>query len=190
MQHAGILVVNRKDLLRRAEKSGTLSRRTPAINLAHEKIFHAYRGFDGQAWPELAHPAFETEDGLAALSAFGSVDAYLHALPQREEWEAIVLARPEDSGSVGGGWRPVGFDLGYFESEWSHFSVLLNEVIYGTDAHLRRFAEALNESLLVPSLEVARELIAKRSQLAAVGADLEEGNMEPMAIFIADREPL
>jgi hypothetical protein len=53
------------------------------------------------------------------------------------------------------------------------YSVLLNEVIFGTHDELRAFGGQLNEHLLLPSLETARFPGAARENLLRRGADLE-----------------
>jgi hypothetical protein len=179
------LVVNRFELLRRAEKSGSLSKRVPAREMTHEEVFRRYRGFDGLAWPNLEHAEFQTDEGLADFADLGPVDAYVQRLAHPEECELIALARLDVAGFGLGDWRPAGFDIGYFESEWSHFSVLLNEVIYASRLELRRFASALNKNLLVPTMELALDVIAERGLLLETGADIEEApHVEPIAIFL------
>lgn len=188
----GILVVNRFELLRLFEKSASFSTRLPARETTHDRVFCCYRGFDGAAWPEIEHAGFQTEDGLADFADVTRVDAYVKRLPCRAECDVIALGRV--GVALGGpgatGWRPIGFDLGYFESEWSHFSVVLNEIIYAIHPELRRFARRLNEHLLLATLEDALEVAMERSRLAAAGADIEDGPyIEPIAIFVRGDAP-
>lgn len=186
-RRVGILVVNRFELLRRGQETGALSKHVAPREMTHEEVFRRYRGFDGLAWPQLEHPQFRTEDGLADAGDAAGVDAYVETLPRRDECDVIALARMGVSDAVvrPQGWCAAGFDLGYFQSEWSHFSVVLNEIIYGTRLELRRFVSALNEHLLIPTLEEAVEIIKERERVAATGADLEEAaHIEPIAIFI------
>lgn len=186
-RHGGLLVVNRFELLRQAERSGSLSNRMPATGRDHEDVFRRYRGFDGLAWPEVKHEDFSTAEGLADPDVLGPVDAYVEKLPHRHECEVILLAPLDAAGLDVDGWRRAGFDVGYFESEWSHFSVVLNEIIYGTRLELRRFANVLNEHLLVPTLDLALEVIVERSRLAGIGADVEEvPHVEPVAILLRE----
>ena len=188
-RRAGLLAVNRIELFRRAEKSGSLLKRVPAPEMPHEEVFRRYRGFDGLAWPEFEHAEFQTEGGLADFADLARGDAYVRRLPHCAECEVIALARLEVAGLGLSGWRPAGFDIGYFESEWSHFSVLLNEVVYASRPELRRFASALNKDLLAPTLALAIEVIAERSRLALTGADIEEApHVEPIAIFVRGDE--
>lgn len=175
--------------MRRGERSGSLIERAPARENTNYEVFRRYRGFDGVAWPELEHPEFCTEDGLADLADLGRVKAYVARLSRADECDIIALARIEVSASIPAlaGWKLAGFDVGYFETEWSHFSVVLNEILYATRPELRRFAAALNEHLLIPTLDTALEVIVERGRMATAGADLEQAAyIEPVAIFLRE----
>jgi hypothetical protein len=103
------------------------------------------------------------------------VNRYIQNLPNASEWDVILLSRlgPTRESVRPAGWSHAGFDVGYFQSQWSHFSVILNEVVFGVHPELRLFASRLNEHLLLSRLESASELIAERKRLAAAGKDLE-----------------
>lgn len=188
----GILVVDRFELMRRAARVGVLAKRKPAVEIPSEKVFREYRGFDGVPWPDLEHPEFRTEDGLAALGDSALVDQYVRKLSQREGCDLVLLARLGADVEIvqKSGWTAAGFDLGYFHSEWSHFSVVLNEVLFGVHSALRSFGSRLNEHLLLGTLEDAVALLTERNQLAATGVDLEQGDLiEPIAMFLRDVGP-
>ncbi len=66
----------------------------------------------------------------------------------------------------------------------------LNEVVYGLYPGPTRFARLLNDHLLVPKLDLAHELVAERTVLAAKGADLEVvPQMDIVEILIRDADP-
>lgn len=183
----GILVVNRLELMDRAVRAGVLAKRKPAVEIPGEEVFRRYRGFDGVPWPDLEHPEFRTENGLAAVTDWSLVDQYVRKLPRHEDCDLVLLARPgTDAETVRkSGWTAAGFDFGYFDSEWSHFSVVLNEVLFGVHSELRSFASRLNEHLLLGTLGDAVALLTERNRLAQTGVDLEQGDvMEPIAIFL------
>jgi len=186
-RRVGILVLNRLEALRQAKKSGALARRVAPRELTHESVFRHYRGFDGVVWPQLEHPHFQTEDGLASTDDSAAVDLYVSELPAGDEYDVIVLARLEVNQATLGenGWHLAGFDVGYFDSEWSLFSVVLNEIVYGLCPDLRHFTTVLNEHLLIPTLEQAFEIVKERERVEAMGADLERAeHIEPIGIFI------
>jgi hypothetical protein len=87
------------------------------------------------------------------------------------------------------GWSLAGFDIGYFESEWSHYSAILNEVLFGRYDELRTFAGRLNEHLLVATVELGLALIKERHRLLAMGRDLEQEppSMEPIVVRVRPR---
>jgi hypothetical protein len=188
----GILVVNRLELMGRAVRAGVLAKRKPAVEIPGEEVFRRYRGFDGVPWPDLEHPEFRTENGLAAVTDWELVIQYARKLSQREDCDLVLLARlgTDDERVRQSGWTAAGFDLGYFDSEWSHFSVVLNEVLFGVHSELRSFASRLNEHLLLGTLEDAIALLAERNRLAGTGVDLEQGDlMEPIAVFLPEVGP-
>jgi hypothetical protein len=186
-RRAGILVVNRPSFLRSAQGSGALSKRVAPRGMTHEEVFRQYRGFDGDPWTEIDDPELQTDDGLAELGDVGLVQSFLERVPNRAEWEAIVLVRADTDGEplTLQGWRLAGFDLGYFRSEWSHFSVVLNEIIYGSQPELTRFISTLNEHWLLPTHALSREAAAAHALLATAGADVEEmDDIESIQVFI------
>lgn len=166
---------------RRASQRAVQRPRSPAVPLAEPEVFVRYRGLDGRPWPDLESARFELEDGLADIAEWPAVTAYLDRLPSRDECDPVVLAPQlvNIDRIQYPGWHLAGLDIGYYESECSHYSVILNEVIFGAYDELRRFAGVLNEHLLLSSPADARELLAERSRLAAHGADVEH---EPPAM--------
>ena len=185
-RETGIVVVDRLKLLR--DHGPPL--RSPAVDGSHEEICRRYKGFDGVLWPESDRRKFDVEDGLASLEDLADVDRYLMEVASRNDCDIIAVSR--DGGELPPGSRPwgfVGFDIGYLESEWSQFSITMNEVIYGTIPELRKFAKMLNEHLLVPTQELAYEVMREHNRLAATGADVEEvTDIELIAIFLRREE--
>jgi hypothetical protein len=183
---SGIIVVNRADLLRLAMRSGSLTNRLPATGGDHNTTFLRYRGFDGVVWPEPQHPEFQTEGGVASLADLTAVEAYIQHLVRQEECDLIGLRAELGQGAFATShWRSIGFDIGYFESESSHFSVILNEVVYGTSPEMIRCASLLNNHLLCPSREQGEEILASRRRAERLGADLERiQNAEIIEIFV------
>lgn len=188
MRSSGILVVNRFEAMRRASQASGLPRRMPALPVTRIDVYRGYRGLDGWPWPEVERLPFEIEDGLADIADWSKVKAYLDELVCRDECDSVFLVRrPVDADHVqASGWFFAGIDVGFYESEYSQYSVIFNEVIFGMYDELRRFADRLNEHLLLPSISDAWELIGERSRLQTQGADLEREppSMEPITVFI------
>jgi hypothetical protein len=181
--NTGLLVVDCSWLYRRALPAGTLRRQPPALDLDPEDVFERYRGFDGQAWPNGELLGFVGESGLAPITSFAEVLGYMRLLPTGT---AALIAIGE---SPGGTFQLAGFDVGAFLSRYAHFSVLLNEVIFGTLDELRGYAGRLNSNLLMPSAAQAQDLLALRARLHDSGADLEDMGvqMEPVPVYTVPR---
>jgi hypothetical protein len=162
----------------------------PAADISFQEVFRRYRGLDGEVWPQKEHAEFPIEDGLAAIEHWSLVNQYVRKLASANECDVIMLARlgPRLDSVQQLGWSFAGFDVGYFESEWSHFSVILCEVIFGVNSELRSFCSRLNEHLLLSTLEDARALLTERSRLVRLGRDLEEEppQMETLAVLLRE----
>jgi len=97
-----------------------------------------------------------------------------------------VQVPPQDKGLAR---APVNFDflgleLGHYESEWSVYSCVLHEIIYGINEGMRSYANHLNDSLLLPDGGVVSSVQQTREALLREGADKEAAlEMAPMAIF-------
>ncbi len=183
----GLLVVNRMELMRIAERAGRIMDREPALAISAEEVFRRYRGLDGVAWSTEGHPPLR-DDGLAEPSQLAAIEDYARKLPSPHENDIILLVQPGTSGESTQrlGWRLIGFDVGYYESAWSHFSVVLNEVIWGTIDELRSFADKLNEYLLLNNVGDAEALVRRHVALASEGSDVEQGEVEPLAIYVPE----
>src|SRR5262245_24022583 len=98
------------------------------------------------------------------ISDLPRVQDYIRNLDQSKECDIILLSWPVATleGARDLCWSFAGIDVGCFESEWSHFSVILNEIIFGVHDELRAFAERLNENLLLPTLEDVLPLLNER----------------------------
>src|SRR5262249_28040258 len=154
--------------------------------ISAEEVFRRYRGFDSEPWPMEGHTSLHGEDGLGDPSELRSIEEYAGKLPSTHESDIILLVRrgPSDEDTLRLGWECIGFDVGFFESEWSHYSVILSEVIWGTIGELRSFAGKLNEHLLLNDIGDAQALVRRHDVLASQGEDVEVGEMEPFAIYV------
>jgi hypothetical protein len=158
---SGLLLIERFVV----SKPSTIGR-TPA------QAMMAYRGFDGIAWPGDTLRDLDIDDGLSPLTELTKIRKYYDKAADGS-MDLVYL-----SGAVSAavpGFFFAGFDVGYFESEYSHYSVILNEIIFGAHPELIRFGARLNESLLAPSEQLCREVIQQRGALLATDADIERG---------------
>lgn len=182
-----LLVLNRIEMMRRFARLGSLERREPAIGLTHSQVFHAYSGFDGDFWPESGEHEIRLTDGLAGCDQLSVVVEYFRNIRVKDEVDLVMLEfGPTPNGTrPDGAWTFVGYDLGFIESEWSHFSIILNEIIYGHLRELREFAEGLNEHLLIATESQAELILDRRGLLSSAGADVENGeNMQAIAVYV------
>ena len=177
---AGLLVVKRVW----ADREALVPRgRTPAVGRSHEEIGRRYRGIEGLQWPQSEHSTKpELGNGLADPNTIQLVQRYRNEHCPLE-CDLIYIAPPTARTPVPQGMFFLGFDFGYYESEWSQYSVIFNEVIYGLYAPLRAFATALNSSLLAPTISVTQQIEECRNAHLREGADLEN-DATPVALAV------
>jgi hypothetical protein len=141
----------------------------------------------------LEEPDFVSTEGVADIDDVERVLHYHDEITATDHPCDVIYATPAAGqlplALADRGFIFLGYDFGYYLSTWNCYSVLFNEVIFGSLQELRQYAVRVNESLLLPSLDVAAEVAATRSRLAkseAGGAleSLEEGEcVDAIAIF-------
>jgi hypothetical protein len=163
--------------------------RTPAVALSHQEILTVYRGFEGEAWPdcELVN-AINLQNGLASSNQLELVEKYYKSVSQEFLCDMLYIGFDE-------GLNPpsayifLGYDFGFYLSETGVFSSLFHEVIYGMHSEMRQFSSLLNDHLLLPTVESAKELELTRNSLLAAGADLERYEQcQPIVIYGLPKE--
>ena len=180
----GILIVDRGWLTRLVTRSNRQPPPEPALPFAPLEVCRRYQGFEGQPWPR-SERHFEVVDGLVDAADLSVVEEYLSAEPAGE-WSMLYIARPgADVAAIEqSGWRWHGHDVGFFHSEWSHFSVIVHEVLFGVQPELRVFASRTNPYLLIDDLEEARRVVTEHDRLGAQGRDVETiAPVEPILVF-------
>lgn len=187
----GLLVVSRARWLMAERLSPSPRVKELASREPARSALAKYRGFEGVSWPKCAESwPPRDENDLARLEYLDAVVEYASSLPTDLESEVLLLTRPCSYGAAeppAPGFRMKGFELGCWNSQTDHFSILLHEVLLGRSAELREFTHRLNSSALLPDTLIAEELLATRRTLAAAGADLEEfepaDEVGPIAVF-------
>ncbi len=172
----GLLVVERID------HAG----RSPA-GMTRQQVVHRYKGIDGALWPgdETETDALPLHRGLAGLSRLDRVRSYVRAVRTRSKCDLLLVERRAAEQStqcqpVDGKDHPIqsqvgllGYDLGFVEGPDNNYSLLYHEVIHPRFPDLGRFAIALNQNLLAPSLDVAQEILSAQRSLEQGGASFE-----------------
>lgn len=162
----------------------------PAIPLSHEDIRNRYRGLDGWPWPDCPNVKLPPLiDGLATLKESSVVEKYYKEVSKSYLCDFLYLDVSKNTSS-----RPylpdqfvlLGYDNGYYVSEWNYFSSLLHEVIYGVHEQMTRYAKLVNDNLLLPNIELGKQLHATRTELLRdPDACLERDGeiLSPIAIY-------
>jgi hypothetical protein len=170
----------------------------PALDLEHEEILNRYRGIEGEPW--LLEPPFEeisSSGGLARIERYKDILEYYNALSKECLCDLLYLSSSVDLPLIDKLPEQLsfcGYDYGMYLSEYNNYSVIFNEVIYGSIDKLRKFSGNLNEHLLLPSLDRVLELERQRSLMVESGVGLalettEEGEcFGPIAIYGIKKE--
>lgn len=169
----GLLLVERYNVLDRP------------IQLGLHLNGRSYRGFDGIAWPGNSLAEFSLRNGLASEDQLPKLLAYYDKIGPPDLDLVYCSSEMDDLP----GFEFVGYDLGYYESEFNHFSVLLNEVVFGSLLQLTKFRASLNECLLLMSDDDTDEIRYERERLLETDSDLEIGEerIETIPMFAIKR---
>ena len=110
-----------------------------------------YRGFDGDLWPATDFDAVpKNEFGLVDANHLSLIRSIVAGMNTIERVDLIHLeAMPANATAMEDTSRFLGYDFGHFVSPLDKFSVILNEVLFGQYDELRRFAQQLNDHLLL-----------------------------------------
>ncbi len=190
LEPEGFVVVERVDWFSPLAPGGPRADRHPAVALTHDEVCRAYRGIEGNLWPELFDSdGIDLVDGVALPPSEARVRKYVARVDGRLRISCVYLSRTEhdDNRTANGGGMPfLGFDFGFFTSEGDNYSVIFNEVIYGTEETLRRLSSFLNKNLLLESRHAVEVLRRERARLVGAGRDLETDDGEPRGFRIFD----
>lgn len=163
--------------------------RPPVDGLTHHDVCNRYRGFDGWPWPDSEKFALPSlTDGLASTRALPLLEQYYEKESKRHSCDLIFLDYSEGIRALvdlPSKFKFLGYDYGYYAGEDNVFSSLLHEVVFGIYPEITRFAESLNDSLLLPNIEAAKQLDRNRCELLEKSADLESNGevLTPIAIY-------
>jgi hypothetical protein len=181
MKKSGLLLIERRDWEKEAAKHGITSASLP-VQVAANQLVNVCRGIDGWCWPgshiELSLPL---QDGLLPRNSAAELSAFLNQLPAALTCDVLDIEFPATLERLHEA-HFLGFDFGYYEGRFNHFSCIIHEIIFGHYQELRRFGTLLNANLLFPSLQPAHEFAATRSRLLREGVDLESGEVYPIAV--------
>ena len=146
------------------------------------EVLQKYRGFDGVAWPGELVRDVQLTNGLASLDELDRLTAYVCGIGS-PEIDLVYCADETDTDLTG--FRFLGYDVGYYCTEYLHYSVVLNELLYGTEPRLVQYASWLNTNLLFESAADARHLLKTRALMQGISVDLERGDesLDPIGIF-------
>lgn len=168
-RESGILVLARVSSLLASDPK-TASKRS-LNGLSFEQACRKYKGFDGSPWPQQPDQDLpELQHGLLSIEQMPKALEYLRKLPEVLNSEIIVLAPDKNLQSTG---KFVGFDVGYYLSEFNFYSSIMNEILFGCHEELRAFEDQLNENLLFSERAQANSYIQVRNKLVEAGRELE-----------------
>ena len=184
----GCIVIERINWFSDHAPGGARPDRVASVVVPHDAICERFRGIEGWLWPELSDAdEIEVVDGLALPSSDQRLREYVARLQPRLRVDALLVSREERddrSTESGKGEQFLGYDFGFLSCDSDNYSVVFNEVIYGTEDNLRVLSSHLNENLLFESRHSVELLRRERTRLVRQGRDLETDNVEPQAFRI------
>ena len=118
------------------------------------KSENGYVGIEGDGWPVVLADMPTIENGLAPENEFERSAAYWRGLMKLKDFEAARLLYLGEHPSCEG-FRPIGFDCGYYANEIDNLSLVLNELHLRTMPCLAEHKRRLNEHGLFATHEEA-----------------------------------
>lgn len=155
----------------------------PAVDLSEKGIAEKYRGIDGRPWPQEISPILLRDNGLASTSQWPILATLAKEHSNDRVYDAVVLCKSPLTAARNLYLEFLGFDFGFYDDEYSVYSSIYHEIIYGSVADLRRYATRLNESLLLPTAIDVDEYRKTRESLRTIGHDIEQEPCYEIAIF-------
>jgi hypothetical protein len=147
---------------------------------SYKEIKHKYRGVGGQhAWPDIGNPPPPLIDGLASVDSIVFCRAYWEVAKKkypRDQINLVAIGDVEANNEVR--FAFLGYDCGCYESEYNHFSSVLNDLLFMTIKDFEPFHHLLNKNLLFFSYVEAEAFLAKRKILLMQGYPLETDETE------------
>jgi hypothetical protein len=142
---------------------------------SYGEIWHRYRGVGGRhAWPDIGSPPPPLVNGLAPVDAIESCRVYWEAAKKkypRDKINLVAIGDVEANNEVQ--FAFLGYDCGYYESEYNHFSAVLNDLLFLIVKEFEPFQHLLNKNLLFQSHVEAEAFLEKRKSLLMQGYPLE-----------------
>ncbi len=149
----------------------------PSIKKDCDEILKNYKGIEGEAWPLDTNMLDKyMVRGLASLEMNEEIVAYHNEAAKKYLCDLLYISTDSTLNlidNLSDKFSYCGIDYGLYTSEYNNYSVIFNEVIYGQYEEMREFAKFLNDDLLLPSVEVIKEICKIRKMLVLSGADLE-----------------
>jgi hypothetical protein len=141
-----------------------------------------YRGFDGSAiWPEELLLTIKRTDGLAELDQWAALDTIAREHSAVFPYDAVIVAHAPSMIVAPGATELFGYDFGWYDAEYSHFSSIRNEAMRNVPDLWR---DGFNEYGLLPTLEDVDRYAAMRESLRREGANIELAGPEPYPIMV------
>jgi hypothetical protein len=167
----------------------TIDRHHPAAEsypvgfpFTYAQIHQMYKGIEGEAWPEIGIPTPLLKDGLASIDDASFCTQYWRFLLQKYPSSTInYLLVGDTNASQEDGYEFIGFDCGYYLSEYNNFSAIYNDVIIRPLDGLQAFRDKLNQHLLFDNVKDANSFLMLRDKLCKDGMPLEDD--EQICIF-------
>ena len=178
MNHKGILVI------KNSEPPNTGIDAPCEVICPFEKAFGKYRGINGDPWPEIDLPKPDLADGLASLDDFTSCREYWNKAKEifpNDKIDLLAIGNVEERDDLQ--FSFLGYDCGWYE-EYSNFSALQNDLLFGGFKELESFHCFLNKNLLFTSRHDVDAFLARRYELFLKGYPLETYDFEYYAIPI------
>lgn len=171
----GILVLRRVNYL--LDDRYKAVNRIPASPWTHEEVLEFYRGIEGEPWPLDTEPdGITLVDGLAPIEQYESVLRYYEKASGKYRCDILYIQFPPQEhihATLSTKLIFLGYDYGFYYSEFNYYSVVFHEIIYGAYNELKSLSKYLNPNLLLSTSFGVETVERARKRLLEDGYDLE-----------------
>lgn len=136
--------------------------------LTVEQIISKYQGFEGE---DIAYYQISENDPEFKEK----IDLFYESLSSKKYLFLYVSLSENVNPLLSSVAVKVGFDVGACEDDWTIYSSIFNEILFGYYDELISFQSFLNENFLFSDRESAEHYLKVHRELAAEGKGVEEG---------------
>lgn len=137
--------------------------------LSIQEIINKYQGFEGDliSFFDAYDNELEIKQFINENLGLKKIEPNYRLLHVLSDNDKIPLFLREQT-------KKMGYDVGVCKEEWTIYSSIFHEILFGSVDELVAYKECLNEHFLFPSREIAEEYVIIHHEMSQLGKDVED----------------